>query len=568
MTVKGRGDYVLKEKFRLIKEKMKWWNKTIFGKYDLEVEEGVRELNELDDNVDLNAEVLSIKRKASKRIWLNLNIKENMPIQMSTLKWLNDTDSISIFFHRVLKERRRRNHIDSIITSRGVVNSVREVKEAMKEHFEDGFVENRLNRPSLVGFEFNSLSLEDSRSLKTPSSEEEIKESMWSCDGSKSPGPDGMSIIFLKSCWYFIKKEVVACFKDFHSRAVLSKYITSSFLTLIPMVSNPLRLDDYRHICLVGSIYKIITKLLSSRIKKVLSSVISNCQSDFVLERQMIDGVLITNELVDYAYKEDKECLLFKVYFKKAYDKVNWNFLRFMLRKLGFGDIWMKWIEDLIFTSNMSVLVNGSPTKDLGWKEDCAKDPISPFLFVIVAEGLKLLVNKAVSNGDYAGCNVNGRCFVDVVQFADDTLMVGDGIWNHLWAIKAVLKEFELVSGLSIKFNKSKLIGININSHFMDVATSFLAFREESKEFIFLWILVGPYPRRVNTWRHLVDKIRKRLSSWNNSWVSFGGRITLIKSVLNSLAIFTLSFYKAPLKVIREINKIQSNFLWGKRGEV
>ncbi|XP_058774436.1 uncharacterized protein LOC131648722 [Vicia villosa] len=212
----------------------------------------------------------------------------------------------------------------------------------------------------------------------------------------------------------------------------------------------------------------------------------------------------------------------------------------------------------------MSVLVNGCPTKEFmverGFRQG---DSLSPFLFVIVAEGLNLMVNKAVENGDFVGCNVKGKCFVDILQFVDDTLLVGDGSWKHPWAIKSVLRGFEIVSGLGINFNKSKIVGININPHFLEVATSFLSSRTESKEFTFLAIRIGSNPRRVHSWRPLVDSIRKHLCSWKWRWLSFGGRITLLKSVLGSLPIFTLSFYLAPRKVIREINKIQSNFLWG-----
>src|SRR4051812_20274445 len=204
----------------------------------------------------------------------------------------------------------------------------------------------------------------------------------------------------------------------------------------------------------------------------------------------------------------------------------------------------MKWMEALVFTSKMSVLVNGSPTREFGVERGLRQgDPISPFLFVIMAEGLKCLINKAVENGDYEGCNLNGRCFVDVLQFADDTLLVGDGSWKHLWAIKAVLKGFEMVSGLGINFNKSKLIGININSRFLDVATSFLSCKREEKVFTFLGIRIGSNPRRVDFWSPLVDNIRRRLNSWKGRWLSFGGRLTLLKSVLGSLPIFTLSFY-------------------------
>lgn len=146
---------------------------------------------------------------------------------------------------------------------------------------------------------FNSLSLEDSASLEAPFSELEIREAVWNCNGSKSPGPDGFSILFVKKCWNFIKEDFLSYFKDLHSGSFISKSITSSFLTLIPKSSNPIGLDDYRPICLVGCIYKIIAKVLAGRIKRVLSSIISRCQSAFVLGHQMLDGVLIANELLE-----------------------------------------------------------------------------------------------------------------------------------------------------------------------------------------------------------------------------------------------------------------------------
>ncbi|XP_058726559.1 uncharacterized protein LOC131597917 [Vicia villosa] len=167
----------------------------------------------------------------------------------------------------------------------------------------------------------------------------------------------------------------------------------------------------------------------------------------------------------------------------------------------------------------MSVLVNGSPTKEFTVERGLRQgDPLSPFLFVLVVEGLKVMVDKAVQNGDFVGCDVKG-----------------------------------------INFNKSKLIGININSRFLDVATSFLSCKREEKEFSFLGIQIGSNPRRVKFWSPLVENIRRRLSSWKGRWLSFGGRITLLKSVLGSLPIFTLSFYLAPKKkwrILEDFNSI------------
>ncbi|XP_058765880.1 uncharacterized protein LOC131639402 [Vicia villosa] len=222
-------------------------------------------------------------------------------------------------------------------------------------------------------------------------------------------------------------------------------------------------------------------------------------------------------------------------------------------------------MDALVFTGSMSVMVNGSPTKEFMVERGLSQgNPISPFLFVIVAEGLKGLVNIAVENSDFEGFSFKGRTFIYVLQFADDTILVGNGSWSHLWAIKSVLRAFELISGLGINFHKIKLIGINISNNFMEVATNFLGCRREGKEFTFLGIPIGSNPRRISPWDSLVRKIKKILASWKGWFLSFGGRLTLLKSVLGSLAIFMLSFYKAHKKVIKDIVKIQSNFLWGR----
>src|SRR4051812_17353388 len=239
-----------------------------------------------------------------------------------------------------------------------------------------------------------------------------------------------------------------------------------------------------------------------------------------------------------------------------------------MLFRMGFGERWIKWMKAIVFTSHMSVMVNGSPTKEFKVEKGLRQgDPLSPFLYVIVAEGLKWLVNRVVVNGTYAGINIHGKCFIDVLQFADDTLMVGDRGWNHLWAIKLVLTSFQIISGLGINFHKSKLIGINLSENFLEIAKSFLSCKREDKAFYFLGIPVGHNPRKRAMWSKVVGKIKSRLVGWKHRYLTLGGRITLLKAVLGSLAIFTLSFHRAPKQVVKEINNIQSKFLWGGTAE-
>ncbi|XP_058784197.1 uncharacterized protein LOC131658967 [Vicia villosa] len=181
----GRGDYVLKEKLRLIKERLRWWEKNIFGKIDLEIEENVKELNKWDDRERWEEEIHLNNVKASKNIWFNLKLKENMLIQKSRMRWLNNGDENTRFFHNTVKERRRLNRICMVDSNEGVASSVNEVKETVRNHFEDKFKEDCFNRPLLEGIAFKSLSVDQACSLEAPFTLEEIREAVWSCDGSK-----------------------------------------------------------------------------------------------------------------------------------------------------------------------------------------------------------------------------------------------------------------------------------------------------------------------------------------------------------------------------------------------
>ncbi|XP_058739158.1 uncharacterized protein LOC131611048 [Vicia villosa] len=179
------------------------------------------------------------------------------------------------------------------------------------------------------------------------------------------------------------------------------------------------------------------------------------------------------------------------------------------------------------------------------------------------AEGLSGLVRKSIEIGEFESFCIKSSCWVDILQFADDTLLMGEGTWKHVKAIKGVLRAFEIVSGLGINYHKRKLIGINTKNSFMEAATLFLSCKVEESNFYFLGIPIGFDPRKESTWKPLVLKLKKRLGSWKNRFLNLGGIVTLLKFILTSLTIFTMSFYKMPLKVVKEVNRIQKNFLWG-----
>ncbi|XP_058732576.1 uncharacterized protein LOC131604104 [Vicia villosa] len=123
----------------------------------------------------------------------------------------------------------------------------------------------------------------------------EIKEVIWSCEGKKLPGPDGFNLGFFKSCWVVIKADLEKFVYEFYIHPVLPKVVTAFFIVLIPKINNHQSLDDYRPICLIGSAYCILAKLLASRLKKVMFKLIYSGPSAFLPKRYMMDGGLIIN---------------------------------------------------------------------------------------------------------------------------------------------------------------------------------------------------------------------------------------------------------------------------------
>jgi len=379
----------------------------------------------------------------------------------------------------------------------------------------------------------------------------------------KSPGPDGFNFAFFKEFWYLVKNEIRIFFDQFHGNGALPRGLLSYFVALISKVKSPSCVKDFRPISLLGSLYKLLSKVLAARLSRVMNPIISLSQSAFLKGRHLVEGVLIVNEVVDLAKRKKKECLIFKVDFEKAYDSVDWGFLEYMLKRCGFSEKWRVWMKACVFGGSMSILVNGSPTEEINIQRGLKQgDPLAPFLFLLVAEGFSGLMRNAVNRNMFKGFEVKrGGVSISHLQYADDTLCIGEASVKNLWTLKAILRGFELVSGLKVNFHKSCLIGVNVPPDFMASACSFLNCRQGMMPFMYLGLPVGANPRRVETWEPLVEHLRRRLLSWGNRYISLGGRIVLLNAVLNSIPIFYLSLMKMAVKVLKLIVSLQRNFL-------
>ncbi|MCH84310.1 cysteine-rich receptor-like protein kinase, partial [Trifolium medium] len=387
-------------------------------------------------------------------------------LQRSRLIWLKKDDANSKFFHGLMSSRRRVNALSYVVVNNVVVEGVHGIREAMFNHFENHFRS------------FNSISGEDAYHLERLFDEEKVKQAVWECDSLKSPGPDGVNFGFIKEFWADVKGDFMRFLLEFYANSRLVKGSNCTFIVLIP------------------------------KAKSVIDKVISETQSTFIKGRQILDGILIANEAVDDVKKRKKELLLFKVDFEKAYDSVEWDYLDSVMGKMGFSEKWRRWIMTCVSSATASVLVNGSPTNEFKLGRGLRQgDPLPPFLFLIAAEGLNVMLKASVPVGLYkgyqVGSDVSTTTRISHLQFADDTLIVGEKSWANIRVLKANFILFELISGLKVNFHKSLLVGVNISEAWLVDAARVLNCKLGRIPFLYPGLPIGGDERHLSFWSGL-----------------------------------------------------------------
>ena len=355
-------------------------------------------------------------------------------------------------------------------------------------------------------------------------------------------------------------------FKDFFERGKFVRSLKTTFLVLVPKKGEVDDLCDFRPISLVGSLYKLLVKVLANSLKKVVSKVVSPTQNAFVEGRQILDATLIANETIDSLLKWDGYGVLCKLDLAKTYDHINWDFLLTVTQKMGFGEKWAGWIRWCISIASFSVLINGSSSgffqNTKGLRQG---DPLSPYLFVLGMEALSCLINRAVRRVFLTGCRIRGRggsgIQVSHLLFADDTLVFSEDS-QQMAFLSWLLMWFEAISGLSINLNKSELLPMGRVEN-VEVLAFELGCKVGSLPSTYLGLPLGAPHKSVAVWDGVEKRLRKRLALWKRQFISKGGRIILIQSTLVSMPIYLMSLLPMPRVVRLRLEKIQRDFLWG-----
>ena len=157
---------------------------------------------------------------------------------------------------------------------------------------------------------------------------------------NKAPGPDGFPAEFYKKCWHIIKGDLLPMFHDLFSGQLQLFHVNFETITLLPKKTKAVRIEQFRPICLRNVSFKIFTKVGTNRLTQIAHYVVQHSQTVFMLDRNILEGVVVLHETLHEIHMKKLDRVVFKVDFEKAYDKVKWPFLRQALRMKVFDLAW------------------------------------------------------------------------------------------------------------------------------------------------------------------------------------------------------------------------------------
>ncbi|GKA65576.1 RNA-directed DNA polymerase, eukaryota, reverse transcriptase zinc-binding domain protein [Tanacetum coccineum] len=340
------------KKLKYLKEKIRVWSndkKKSSNNSRVLLKEELAALDVIIDKGEGNEGVINKRNNVVNVLQDMEKLKSMEAAQKAKIKWAIEGNENSKYYHGILNKKRCQLTIRGILVEGSWIDSPNIVKNKFLSHFKNRF-DKPQQRCTQINMTFPHMITADQKA-------------------------DLESDVF----WNVIEKDVVEAVRCFFNYGSFPKGGNSSFIALIPKKPDANMVKDFRPISLIGSLYKIIAKVLANRLVVVLGDIVNEVQSAFVADRQILDGPFILNEVVQWCKAKKKQAMIFKVDFEKAYDSVRWDYLDEVLKKFGFEERWCSWIQGCLKSFRGSVIVNGSPTKEFQFYKGLKQGVAFPF---------------------------------------------------------------------------------------------------------------------------------------------------------------------------------------------
>ncbi|KAJ8754033.1 hypothetical protein K2173_001931 [Erythroxylum novogranatense] len=493
--------------------------------------------------------------------------------QRSKQHWLTVGDSNSKFFHLMASHRHRKNFITKLKNSSGEwIDWDFGLPNMILEYFQQLFTSSRGDTAPILNAVEGKVTPLQNELLLAPYTVEEIKTAVFSMHPDKSLGPDGFNPGFFQTYWDLIGKDVVkACLRTLNDGDPLPS-LNRTNLILIPKKQKSETIADLRSISLSNVIDRVICKTIANRLKQILPDIISETQSAFIPNRLIIDNIIVAYELFHSIKRKTQGkvgSLALKTDMSKAYDIIEWEYLQQIMSKLGFHESWVSRIMNIVTSVNYYFVRGneeyGPLMPNRGLRQG---DPLSPYLFIICAEGLSASLQQAQARGHIHGTIVaRGATPVSHLFFADDAIFFVRATVEETNILKTILHLYEQASGQQINLDKSGISFTPNTSPLMkDLICHTLGVAETSEPSNYLGMpsVVGRGKKQV--FHYVTEKLTKRMQGWKVKTLSKAGKDVLLRTVAQAMPNYLMSLFLLPISTCQELETLMNGFFWHNGG--
>ena len=393
---------------------------------------------------------------------------------------------------------------------------------------------------------------------------EELGKNLKMLPNNKSPGCDGLTSEFYKIFWLYIKDLIFDSFLYSFESGLMSIDQRRAILCLLPKAKKDLRfLKNWRPLSILNTDYKLLAKLLATRLQSVIANIVGPDQSGYIKGRFIGENIRTIIDTIDYTNQFDTPGYILFLDFEKAFDSVSWEYLFKVLDAYNFGNTFKKWVKLLYTDPLLAVTNNGYASQffpiQRGIRQGC---PLSALLFLLVVE---TMADKLRSSPNIHGIDIKGSEVV-ISQLADDTslfLKDKESVEQSL----NLLSHFQEHAGLKLNKEKSEAISLG-NMPTESKSISGIRLIKEPVKVLGIWISKNVEETYAINFEEKIDKLKKLLNMWRQRKLTLHGKVTVINSLALSQIMYVSSVLYVPPWVLEEVNTIIFSFLWPKKTHV